>query len=1528
MHPATNALQIDENGFCVYEHKFILIASSGDVHAERVIAETLIEDVLRDLQRTDVKAYSWDVHAKVEGFDQRYTMQQRIPNPAHRNCLGVVYIVGERIGLPLETGFNPKHLGASADWLAGDHPVQPDWPVRPEEISARLDAGAFPLTGGVFEFLAARGYRDEAHPAGKPLCLCLLAPADVRLGGTDIALNNSRWHTLNTSQMAVLAKREWESSDYLPQIRAVHNLMRACAARGIAQNATLDREALRTTIRQFLRRDVFRVEIKSGNPYRELRAYDIEHAEHFHGRGAFAGGVRELLDSMFAAKQGPVACRITGWSGCGKSSVLRCGLARELSDPALRGRYRMVVLHPQEHFKALAGDVDRPLDAALIEIEAQAGLRLPPVELRAVLRAGAAAPNEAADGIGRALEAEAQAAGMPRRLIIALDQFEEIVDELASAHRAEYWNPLLQFVKALTLQDNVGLVYTLERSRQQRHDALSLPRPFVEASERKLDDETGDTTIRKIISRPFARTGYPLSDEVVKTLAKNFADLGDKDSHAARNSVLPLLALKLHHLWEFVAANLERNDDAGIASSADYERAEQSGITIKMLTDGGQTLDFAKVIDQQAGRAATRAGHPDIKDEQLDYFLQTFVGIEGGKLQLTAAPRQAPYPDEEKLVESFRRHRLLIDVGPGLVRIVHEALLDHWAKGRDWLESRRPFLEMKSRLRLEAQLWDRDGRERPSAPAAKIAQAAEILGRYIRAWTYAEEVVHPDDRALRAYCIAIFEHSRTPRQPALLKPKPEGSHVGLAALYGLVGLLKKFKRQDSKYLHEPNSDHAEAARPIGQAAWSQLPTVRFLLEAGADPTLRSNHGWPSLAAAIFGGRKDIFDMLMSAAKARRPTESLESQLLCPDDYSLVHCAALMGRTEMLGDLLGQYGFSASSRTKRDELPIHLAAGRGQLAAFDLLRRWVDSQGGASGIDAVVEPQLLNCVHLAAISGSAAIIDRIAGLPNGRSLLAKTDARGQTPLHAAAECHHAQCITSLLQNGLDPNAEQKNGLRPIHLLLDRVRGSGLRSWRADDVDEDAARDALQALLLDPRTDPNAPDADHRRPLALVDDHVAFQRMLLADQRLALGMPVRPGGDDAIFVAARLRVWQAVQRHVKQHGLPPGTAHDSQGNTFLHHLTSRDAPRDLLYDRMTQMSAEQLNARNEDGQTPFHRALKASNWPLARRMLHTELLEFHGTTMLSSEVFVAFEQEAPPDVLEALASKLGERLHEPDADGWTILHYLCASSRRDDLVRLKSVVLDDTQWTIVDKQGRRPIDIGGAACHAIAPTGLKARPWPAGQAWDSKVAWRELEPEENAAVLGRAGLGGVAPDGWQAWRGVLAFYPGQTIVRIVHRLEAGAHPVYYFIEVASKKRGKSKPSHKDAHPMIRLQGGSPPIHELNAKHLKLNVENAVDYLRFFDFFVRGEDGPFCLLEKPEALQLSASTTPGDRQAIAAAARPVWLINAHPSYYRFAAAVYYSNAIFCCYFKVMQGGMVTMESDFPTLTNLSGRVEMPIA
>jgi len=405
------------------------------------------------------------------------------------------------------------------------------------------------------------------------------------------------------------------------------------------------------------------------------------------------------------------------------------------------------------------------------------------------------------------------------------------------------------------------------------------------------------------------------------------------------------------------------------------------------------------------------------------------------------------------------------------------------------------------------------------------------------------------------------------------------------------------------------------------------------------------------------GRTDIFDPLMKTAHERIPDDELEQNLLCPGGLTLVHQTARHNRVAMLQTLIRQYGFSPNRCDEYGYTPLHFAAIGGALEALDFLRKKCE-------LTVTIKEKDWTCLHLAAANGQEKIVDRILQLPDGLELLKATDSYLQTALHHAASNKHAQCITTLLGNGkgLDPNQENEDRDTPILLLLRDFDRPIWSSQKADtNLDEEEAVASLRALLADPRTNPNVRDKRDRLPITLVEKHLALLRELLEDPRVDLSQPVRKDGDTGIFLAARGNVWSAVRRYIKEHGLPEGSKTDSEENTFLHHLTSRTAPKDLFFDRISEIPKEQLNTRNKKSETPFSRAMSAKNWSLGDRLLETGLIDLHTEDdAFKWELWMAMQLEAPEGFLKKLVSNLNGQLTKPDQHGWTIVHHIAAAN----------------------------------------------------------------------------------------------------------------------------------------------------------------------------------------------------------------------------------------------------------------------------
>lgn len=132
------------------------------------------------------------------------------------------------------------------------------------------------------------------------------------------------------------------------------------------------------------------------------------------------------------------------------------------------------------------------------------------------------------------------------------------------------------------------------------------------------------------------------------------------------------------------------------------------------------------------------------------------------------------------------------------------------------------------------------------------------------------------------------------------------------------------------------------------------------------------------------------------------------------------------------------------------------------------------------------------------------------------------------------------------------------------------------------------------------------------------------------------------------------------------------------------------------------------------------------------------------------------------------------------------------------------------------------------------------------------------------------------------------------------------------------------------LFRLNGTSPPIHEVNAKApIKVTEENVLEYLRFFCFFVRGEEGPFYVAESMDDPNMPSDMDDTTKSVVEGTIRGAnyegkneqghWLCD---------AVVFYSNALFIANFAVQPSGMIEMLDDEPIAADLPSRVDKPVA
>ncbi|MDJ0824577.1 MAG: hypothetical protein QNJ16_03640 [Rhodobacter sp.] len=125
------------------------------------------------------------------------------------------------------------------------------------------------------------------------------------------------------------------------------------------------------------------------------------------------------------------------------------------------------------------------------------------------------------------------------------------------------------------------------------------------------------------------------------------------------------------------------------------------------------------------------------------------------------------------------------------------------------------------------------------------------------------------------------------------------------------------------------------------------------------------------------------------------------------------------------------------------------------------------------------------------------------------------------------------------------------------------------------------------------------------------------------------------------------------------------------------------------------------------------------------------------------------------------------------------------------------------------------------------------------------------------------------------------------------------------------------------LVRLDGTSPPIHRLNAKHgTALTADLALPYLGFFCTFVHGEEGMFGLVASGREAILP-SDWPADK--LGKLLKPAKLVSEDERGFRVETSVVYSNALFWAHFLVQRSGMSEMLEDEPQAADLDTKIRL---
>jgi hypothetical protein len=373
-------------------------------------------------------------------------------------------------------------------------------------------------------------------------------------------------------------------------------------------------------------------------PYKGLARFEPYDAEFFFGR--------ERLTAVLVARLvGAGLVGVIGPSGSGKSSLIRAGLLPALRDGALPGsdRWRQLIVRPGEH----------------------------------PLRDLAHALGDQDQGHGMLLRAAEHCARADGRLLLMVDQFEEVFTAcLDSQEQTSFLNELL----GATGAERAAIVVLGLRAdyygRCAEHPGLA---EQLEASQVLVGPMDAEE-VRRAIELPAHRAGLRVEPQLSKAMV---ADV------AGEPGGLPLLSTALLECWE-------RRQGRTLTLAGYRERGGVHGAVARLAGRAWLTLD----PDEQAAarRLLLRLAGPG-EGQAVTRRRVALAEVEPERDQPTA-----------RALEVLTARRLLTK-GEGTVEVAHEALLREWPRLRGWLEEDTQGRALHRHLTQAAKEWQAAGRD-------------------------------------------------------------------------------------------------------------------------------------------------------------------------------------------------------------------------------------------------------------------------------------------------------------------------------------------------------------------------------------------------------------------------------------------------------------------------------------------------------------------------------------------------------------------------------------------------------------------------------------------------------------------------------------------------------------------------------------------------------------------------------------------------------------------------------------------------
>jgi WD40 repeat protein len=408
-------------------------------------------------------------------------------------------------------------------------------------------------------------------------------------------------------------------------------------------------------------------------PYRGLDAFREEDSAFFFGRGNADDPTSPIGELVRKVREHPFVM-VVGRSGSGKSSLIHAGLLPVLRRERDRFWSVLSVRPGPTPLRALAAAFN-----PRAENEGSAAYMAKITEEANKLRS--CDPSLLSHMIVQELE---QAEGQPDRLLLYIDQWEELYAQASSRREADgsdlRGTDVNRFVDLLVNAAYSAPLTVVATVRADFYDPL-IGHPEIRSllpAQQVLLGSMPRSELEQTIVEPAKKVGLAFDPP---TLVQRILDEAGEDE-----GMLPLLQYALKETWAL------REGNAMTAES--YARS--GGVNEAIRITAERTFKALSYDDQQAARLL---------------FLRLVTPGEGAEDTRARATMPAEL-DQRKVVELFAgpRTRLLVTgwdrAAHPTVEVAHEALIRRWPRLREWIDANREKLRSRASIRQAQADWE------------------------------------------------------------------------------------------------------------------------------------------------------------------------------------------------------------------------------------------------------------------------------------------------------------------------------------------------------------------------------------------------------------------------------------------------------------------------------------------------------------------------------------------------------------------------------------------------------------------------------------------------------------------------------------------------------------------------------------------------------------------------------------------------------------------------------------------------------